>query len=240
MNSSLGKSFINKMGKLFPIFMMNQEGLKDLEKKSVLEGASELIKLAKVGGIEIFDLGIWRNKDFIDANGALKPYQSVDWYIQRGKETSRNRNQLNIQMIGQLLVFEPWRDKNKGGKDHYDILVLHSDMYQSEDTNFVIGSAAEGIGTIISTYRFNQLEDRERYECIKTETMHELGHVFGLIPKNRKKDVKKSLGKHCTNICVMRQGLNVPEDWIKMTNDRLRYGVLCPACEKDLINYFKE
>jgi len=106
------------------------------------------------------------------------------------------------------------------------------------DTNFVIGLASPGIGTTISTYRFKQLDDKLRYECIKTETMHELGHVFGLIPDERTTDVEDSLGKHCANICIMRQGLTLPTDWINITKDRLDQGALCQPCKSDLKEYF--
>lgn len=45
----------------------------------------------------------------------------------------------------------------------------------------------------------------------------------------------KSLGNHCPNVCVMRQGLPVPDDWIKMTNDRTKSGKpLCDECINDL------
>jgi len=62
--------------------------------------------------------------------------------------------------------------------------------------------------------------------------------VFGLIPKNRTKNIKESLGKHCINICIMRQGLELPKDWIDLTRDRIKYGALCPTCKQDLKNYF--
>jgi predicted Zn-dependent protease len=137
--------------------------------------------------------------------------------------------------LDQLSV-EPWRDD---GRDQYDILIVRSDIYAEED-NFLVGIAREGFGTVISTYRFNGLDDKLKYECIKTETMHELGHVFGLLPDNRTEDVEDSLGLHCANRCIMRQGLNVPEDWINMTKDRLRYDALCKRCEKDLKDYFRE
>ena len=227
-----------KSNRIKPVFAMNQEGLSDLEKKAVLDAASELIRLAEVDGIGLVDFGVWRTNKYRNRGGSLKPYQSVDWYVQKGKETSRNRTQLNAGTMQSLLLFEPWRNPQEGGRDHYDILMVHSDMYLGE-TNFVIGVAKQGIGTTISTHRFKELDGRDRYECIKTETMHELGHVFGLIPKDRTENVEYSLGKHCTNRCIMRQGLRLPIDWINITNDRLRYGVLCEPCEKNLKAYFR-
>jgi len=106
-------------------------------------------------------------------------------------------------------------------------------------TNFIIGLASPGDSTTFSVKRFRELDEWMKNECIKTETMHEVGHVFGLIPYSRTKNVEQSLGKHCTNKCTMRQGLMVPQDWIKITKDRLDYGAFCDDCKKDLVEYFK-
>lgn len=228
-----------KPSKIKPVYLMNQAGLSDLEKRAVLNGASELIRLAEVVGIELVDFGVWKNSDFQNQDGSLKQYQSVDWYVGRGKETSRNKTQLNADTMLRYLWSEPWRNPKQGGRDHYDILVVHNDMYFG-DTNFAIGLAQPGIGTIISTHRFKGLGDKAKYECIKTETMHELGHIFGLVPNSRTQNVESSLGKHCTNRCTMRQGLILPDDWIDITNDRLKYGALCPTCKTDLKEYFRK
>jgi hypothetical protein len=32
----------------------------------------------------------------------------------------------------------------------------------------------------------------------------------------------------------MRQGLVIPSDWIKITEDRLKFGALCGDCTKEL------
>lgn len=222
-----------------PLFVMNQEGLASLEKQALLAGASELIGLAGVSGIDIVDFGVFRTNNYRNTDGSLKEFESVEWYVQRGRETSRNSRQLNAKTMQDLLFFEPWRNPNTGGRDHYDIFAVHDDMY-SGNTNFVIGLAQPGIGTTISTYRFRELDGRTKYECIKTETMHELGHVFGLLPEERTYNVEDSLGKHCTNTCIMRQGLELPNDWINITNDRLRYDALCQTCTTDLREYFRE
>lgn len=227
------------MGKIKPIYVMNQEGLINLERQAILEGIKDLIWISEALEIGVSYLDVWRNNNFKNEDGSLKPFQSVDWYIQRGRETSSNKKQLNADTMQHYVVCEPWRDPKKGGRDHYDILVVRDDMY-SRDTNFVIGLAIEGLGAVISTHRFKTLGDKTRYECIKTETMHELGHVFGLIPDSRTENVEYSLGKHCANICIMRQGLTLPADWINISNDRIQHGALCSTCEQDLRNYFRK
>ncbi len=163
--------------------------------------------------------------------------KQYDWYLQEGRKASRNETQLNAETMVRLLYTEPWR-RGENAQEHYDILITRSDMY-SGNAHFIIGIADPASATVLSTYRFKGLKDKEKYECIKTETMHELGHVFGL-PKERIKSDNWILNGHCPNKCVMRQGLALPTDWINMTNDRLKYGPFCEPCETHLKEWFKE
>jgi len=214
---------------------MNQEGVSSFDRKAVLDGVLEMIYLAGNPALKTMDFGCWRTRDHINS-GILKEYQSVDWYLQRAKLKGK-LNQLDASQILSDLSNEPWRKENQGGKDHYDLFVVREDLGY-EENNFVIGLAIRTIGTVFSTYRFNSLNERTRFECIKTETMHELGHVFGLIPFNRRENVEESIGLHCTNRCIMRQGLSVPNDWEKLSVDRLNYGALCKDCTSDLRKFF--
>jgi hypothetical protein len=36
----------------------------------------------------------------------------------------------------------------------------------------------------------------------------------------------------------MRQGLNVPHDWLKITDDRLAGHEFCSTCRRDLAKFF--
>ncbi|HLC58347.1 MAG TPA: hypothetical protein VJI68_00650 [Candidatus Nanoarchaeia archaeon] len=207
------------------ICLMHQDEVKSLEVKAVLEGVSELVRLAKVNGVDFTRLPI-------NSKG-------IEEYIKHAKSTSRNDSQLNADTIGLDMIEDPSRNPTKGGKDHYKILIVNGDIY-SGNANFLIGSAREGIGATVSTYRLQGLSERAKYECLKTIAIHEFGHVFGLIPESRTDDVEEIFGKHCTNVCVMRQGLDVPHDWIKITSDRLVNGTLCNTCETDLQNYFRQ
>lgn len=56
--------------------------------------------------------------------------------------------------------------------------------------------------------------------CIKTELWHEIGHLFNASNRKRPNLVDK-LGFHDPEeeICVMRQGKEVPQGWIKFAED---------------------
>jgi predicted Zn-dependent protease len=220
-----------------PIYIMNQNGVLDLEKKAVIDGISELISLTGVGDkLNIYDFGIWRMPNYKNKDGSLNEYQSIDWYIDDAKKQSRNNYQINSVPIIRNFCDEPWRKKELGYKDHYDLFILKDDIY-CQDTNFVIGQAAGNFGVVLSTNRFKNLDDKLKYECLKTLAIHEMGHAFGLIRK-RTKDIDYTLGPHCKYTCVMRQGLIIPKDWINITNDRLKYGALCYDCKEELKSNF--
>ncbi|MDO8516688.1 MAG: hypothetical protein Q7S33_01050 [Nanoarchaeota archaeon] len=207
--------------KIKSLFIQYQKGISNLEKRAVMDGAKEMIDLANAKPIRIVNLG-----------------ENLD-YIQGGQNTSKNNFQLNANTMINKLSFESQKDIAKYNKSHYNLIVLNSDIY-SGNNDFILGLAMGGIGTILSTYRFQKFYEKGKYECIKTETMHELGHVFGLIADSRKDNIEMNLGKHCTNKCIMRQGITLPDDWIEISKDRLKYGAFCPECSRDLKKYFEK
>lgn len=230
-----GKVWDCKMKNIKPIYMMVQEDVSLQDINSIISGLEEMIYLAGVD-LQIINLEDWAHEDYL-RDGSLRSYHSLDWYIEHSRYASRNNHQLDVSQM--LIDFrsEPWRDIDRGGKDHYDVVVVSEDIYM-RDIPFLIGLADENKGTVLSTKRFQELDQYTKSECLKTEAMHEIGHVFGLIPPERISNVEESIGKHCTNRCIMRQGLSVPRDWIILTEDRINYGALCQECERDLRNHF--
>lgn len=217
------------------IYTMDEPGLNILEKCVIWNAIAEFLEIVGIDNIEKHDLKAWRHsRDYRNSDGSLMPYHSVDWYLQDSWD--RGRGQFNATNIIHSFYHEPWRQV----KDHHDILIMHSDIYDGSDSNnFVIGLASKGIGAVISTYRFRRLlkDDQTRFRCIETVTMHELGHVFGLLPDYREKGYHSSDG-HCINDCIMQQGYGI-QDWEVMTHSRwikkeLGYSPLCNMCEKDL------
>lgn len=211
------------LDKLRPVHIIYQEGVLPLERKAVEEGISKLVKLAGV------PIKIYTSEDL-----KMKESAHLEDYLSRDTRTREGHRQSNAQTVLNHL----------DGSDAYKIVVVKTDLYDPR-TNFVIGMALENKGALISTCRFGNLNDFAKQECVKTETMHEGGHVFGLVPYERKTNVEESLGHHCANLCIMRQGLTVPKDWIKYTEERLeceKRGLsgLCEDCQKDLKNYFKK
>ena len=127
----------------------------------------------------------------------------------------------------------------KMSSNQYTAILTGEDINSSGGSyNFLLGLTLPGMGAIISTKRFEDLDSYTEKECIKTGTMHETGHIFNTPNSFTRKDLENNIGEHCKNKCVMRQGIIVPEDWIKMTRDRLEDKPFCDSCENDLRNHF--
>lgn len=220
-----------KVGK--PIILMNEDGVSDLEKEAVVGGIRDLLEIVEVRS-EVEDIAVYRSADYRNEDGSLRDSQSVDWYLQKGREGSRNTIQLNVESISAYLQ----RGGTKWKKTCHIVLVLCSDIYYG-DTRFVVGLSDKDLPVVLSTFRFEKLPEEKRCQCLKTVAMHELGHMFGLPSEDRNENVEDNLGKHCTNKCIMRQGL-FPKDWLDITDDRLKHGALCSDCTNDLESYFGE
>lgn len=216
-----------------PVYFMHEVGVPAAQIDAVLTGINNILRLSGVQEkISVHNFGVWRNQGWLEGN-KLTNWNSVDWYLEIAKLASRNESQLNGDKLLKLLYSEPWQEK----RPHYDVVVTKRDL-NADDCAFCIGLAIHGVATAISTFRFTSLDANSQRECIITETMHEMGHVFGLVPAGRKEAVEMSLGLHCTNTCIMRQGLRVPHDWLRITEDRLRGNVLCSYCQRDLLAFF--
>ncbi|MEA2715198.1 MAG: Peptidase family [Candidatus Parcubacteria bacterium] len=190
--------------------------------------------LESVRDIEVVieNLGQWRDPNFRQEGNILVPWWSFDWYRQDTRRNSERKKQLNAEHFLNLLRTEPWRKTIK----HVDLVVLNDDLYTT-DCRFIIGLALRNVGTIVSTHRFKGIADRTtRIETFKTAVLHEIGHVYGLPGKDRPSLIE-SLGDHCGETCVMRQGLYVPDDWIQMTRDRFEHGPFCRYCLAQLAKF---
>jgi predicted Zn-dependent protease len=218
------------------IFIVHEEGVAEDHLEAIKEGISEVLRLT--GSTEDFYIHnrhAW-TLTYNGPDGRLVEFTSIEQFIE--KSWDQKRNQINGEML-----LKSWNNLGASlfwllfwilfaGRRHYEIIVVKKDMY-IPGTNFLIGLSIPGDGALVSTNRFLSLKDKSlQYECIKTMMMHEMGHVFGL--PLRDYNVEEKIGRHCTNICVMRQGLYVPDDWIKMTEDRLKYGAFCKDCQQDL------
>lgn len=86
---------------------------------------------------------------------------------------------------------------------------------EGQKLNFIFGSSQTGTSCITSTYRFaaSGLPSDQVRRANRLITMHELGHVWGLVPNHSPhSDSRRGIySGHCTARCTMRQVISVQE-----------------------------
>lgn len=214
---------------------MWEDGVTDTQVNAVLAAIQSVLLLAGVHQrVALKNFGAWRNTGW-RVGDTLTPYNSIDWYLARARQTSDRPGKLNASTLINDLTCEPWQER----EPHYDVTIVRQDMYSGTmDNNFVIGIAVAGIGTVVSVEKFLTLDEPTQIGCIMTETAHELGHVFELTADPRRSGLVDCMGAHCANVCVMRQGIRLPIDWVNMARDARRVGIYCPTCQEYLRRYF--
>lgn len=209
-----------------------------------IQAIEELIDVS----FEVRDISDWRptEKDYEGVNADWPEFSSPEWYQEMAELPERD--QIDAGEVGFQLWREPWR--RVYGR-HWDVFLTNRDLTSRSDDeylNFVVGAADPKKSTmVLSPYRFKEAKERLGAklwkECFKTEAYHEFGHLFNAPDRDRRgsNTLEKSLGYHCRNRDVVRQGLTVPKDWIRMTNDRKETGVIyCDECIEDMQRYLSK
>lgn len=193
-------------------------------------------------------LGNWRSEKYAYTtqygNTLLRPYESVDWYIDQAKQRAiregrwQMRGQISIDKLCDDLTDDPYRSQIP----QWSVLITKHDLYghtynsagQKQRLNFCLGVSHEDKFSIISTARFIDRNNQLNIEGFKTVVMHEFGHLIGLTKEGRA-HTNQQLGAHCINDgCIMQQRMD--GDYTILTRQRLeakrRYGAppICGDC----------
>ncbi len=218
-----------------PLNIMDSQTFRP-ERMAVVDAVKELLECCRPPQpIAINDYGCWRHPLWQDSEERLQPFLSVDWYLANAWDS--RRQQLNANVLMETIASEPWRRDDVIG-DHYDVFIVDHDLFAMErptDEDFIVGIARRSVGTVVSTYRLEEINDP--FFVLKTIAMHEICHVFGT-PDPDRQDVDRNHGVHCTNRCIMRYPARSPRDWERFTEDRFSVGPLCINCSDDLWRRF--
>ncbi len=177
----------------------------------------------------------WRQLNYRDNLGELAPHMSIDWYVEQVRKVSRE-GQLFAQAFFPLWMSEPWQKS----EPHYEVTLVSEDIYDV-GLNFCFGITFPGVGMVLSTRRFQDALDKYgQTECFRTLALHETGHLFGLVSRQRPGAVEL-LGSHCANKCVMRQGLTL-NAFVDFTNNRLQdsKNEFCSECLTEIRRFGQE
>ncbi len=116
----------------------------------------------------------------------------------------------------------------------YYVIVVDRDLRYSRTDQFQIyglrTKAYNAIITVRDYFSKTRLAD-DTEERIKNTTIHELGHMFGLIPETRTADVfVGEHGKHCANKCIMRETAEPSFGLVGIELDRALCKSFCLRC----------
>jgi hypothetical protein len=215
------------------------------EKTAVLDGINEVLSIGQcTGQFPVRDYGRFQSGQWRDENNNLVPWQSVDWYVYDA--LNEDRMQVDSSRILHDLTSEPWRDDRLLG-DHYDLFVMEEDMYDPADgersgesggPSYSVGASRAMAAAVISTHRIEHIWGMP-YGCTKTEVMRRLCFMFG-VPSRLRSDIERARDgiAHCKNVCILRRAEVAPDDWERLTADRLKHGALCEHCTEDLRQFF--
>lgn len=169
-------------------------------------------------------------------------FSSADWYVMEAIRRQQRKlnhgygDQVDVEEVGNLFRNEPWQSK-----PHFEVMVVGSDLnakVNGEYINFVFGSTDPFFPSSVQSVRRlrEEVEDPNlRKEMIRRLLRHEVGHMFGLVGRNFRYEEK--LGKHCTNVCSMRQGMSVREWASLVREENARRIHFCGDCQNELDQY---
>lgn len=213
-----------------PLRIMRQAAVCDTAYRAALRGINRVLATAQATSlVPVQDLNVWRMPHYRERGEELLDEQSVDWYMERSYVPSRCHLDGGATLA--LMMDELWQKH----EPHYDVCITRYPLW---DNGVCYGTAVRNFGCVVSTYAMYQSYRGEKADrMFETLVMHEVGHVFGLVPDARTKNVTENLGRHCTDQCVMRQGVTV-DQWWEMADNARFCPPFCPLCQHDLHNNF--
>ena len=219
---------------LKPINLLDTKAFRT-ERLAVVDAIADLFVTCGLASLPpIHDYGAWRHPQYMDANGYMVPFMSVQWYIEQARDPTRRR--VNAQELMAAFRIEPWRRPDALG-DHYDVLLLDEPLFDpAEEEHFGLattpGYAIGGMAVALSTHGFASL-DRIGYSLLKTLALREMAHAFG-VPGLRGDDIELTPRLACANPCVLAQCIDVPDDLERLTDQRLAGPPFCDTCLAEL------
>ncbi|MCD6416802.1 MAG: hypothetical protein J7M08_08935 [Planctomycetes bacterium] len=226
------------MRKIKPLNLMDNKGFWP-EKIAIVDAIREVLTLSECTcSLPVRDYGHYRDPEWRGEENDLLPYRSVDWYVYDA--LSEKRMQVDCRRILKSFAEEPWRDEKMLG-DHYDLFVMQEDMFNGAGAqrDYVVGRARGLTAAVISTHRLETMWGMP-YSYLKTEVMRQLCFMFGLPNMDREDVHADENGHYCPNRCILRPAHVAPDDWDRLTEDRLTTGALCGSCLDDLRRFFEQ
>jgi hypothetical protein len=232
--STHNKRIVNPEGRSFqlPTRVYWDRTITKDDESVIRDAFQELFEVVHLDQDLLSFMGTWREPDYLGPQRNLIEHKSTEWQLMSAWDNRMNGIKVT-QILNTMLINNPKQIEIP----QWEVIFTNYPISEG-----YIGTAQKDLGAVISFARFNEKvipNPHMRKETQKTEIFHEFGHVLGLPTVRRGIEyLQQTLGWHCQNKgCVMRQGLKVPDDWIRFTRERLterKNGAFCPDCQTDL------
>lgn len=212
-----------RRGYLVPLNVMWSSDVPPAEARAALEGIVDAVQASgQQRTVAVYGAHRW-------SDGG---YSSADWYVEEAKRRqSVIRNLGYGPQVHTGHLFEQFHEEPWQASPHWEVAIVNADLYDNR-TNFVYGATKPDFAASIqSIRRLREVvqDDVLRAHMVRRLLRHEVGHMFGL-PGDGRPNTAYKLGTHCTNICTMRQGMNMQE-WVQLTLEEVAAGVqFCGDC----------
>ena len=233
---------------VWPLQVLWQENISGEMLYGVAAGINRVLSLAGVHKeFKIEYLAQRRQPEYLNPDGTLKPYQSLDWHIDLAEKNRKLAGHLNCLRLLDSLLGNP----NYETEPRYELVVVKEPLHWSDTSVIVVnGIGRKGQGAVITLADYLDLlqpilrekeGDRKKRQAdflfgTQRRTIHEIGHFFGLFPGidslNPTDEERK--WSHCLNECVMywRDDANL--------HKKIQDNPFCPSCLEKLKQYFIE
>lgn len=215
------------LSKIRPIHLVYETELTSPQQQAVEEGIAAMLHVAET------KLAVHPNTGF-----ETKEILENETYITLCKQLNAPEGTIDADVLGEFLKVDVLGPKGEGNPQHYAFWILASPTYSNfgdeRQPNYeqINGKGLEGVGAFVSLDKFLQIDLLEdQTGMITTYVQHELGHVFGLVPKTRAVE-----NRHCQDdACIMLPRIPLYQ---KLGSKELSYSQLCTSCQDDLKSYF--
>jgi len=187
-----------------PFVLIFEDDVSDVVREQISRGVHRFLELANLGSLSdvYYDYELWR---FLCGHRRLPTCQDIT-----AEGTGMH---LDVRSEGETPAATAYRViyaeriiktlEKRFSTAIIPIFVTTLPLFHEYFSRFIWGAAREGVGAVITTDGFAVRTPARRRHYMETLVLHELGHVFGLVPQNRTYAVEERFGRHCTNRCVM-------------------------------------
>ena len=231
-----------------PLHIMWQEGIEPNQLDGVWHGIVKTLQKAEVlSEFKLYSYAAGRRKNYKNKDGLLNPHQSLDWHIERARQQSKKPGYLNSTVLLNTLAEDP--AYNTDAK--YDLVIVREPLHYSDHSLRTVDGVGrqKQVAVITIGSRLHLLQPvanesaaknliRKKHFSLATQMLaiHELGHVFGLLPGtgNKNPNDQELKDAHCLKDCVMYW----QEDAVMY--EKIIAEPFCPDCKEKLKQFFLE